>query len=256
MTTPAVKTIQRQNKRWYVHPVDGSKSIGVTSVLNELAKPFLQYWAAKVVATECVDNLGAVMNMITSHNRDGAVDFLKRAPGRSSGAAADTGTQLHAIVESINRGEGPGYVPPELQPTINHYHQFLADWEPEWVEVEATGFNKVDDYAGTMDGIAVIGGDLLLVDLKTGKGIYEELALQLNAYANFTELVTADGTSRPMPAVTGALALHLRPEGYRLIPVRLGDDIQEVFRSLLNLIKWTSEIKRGVLGTPQTPDRK
>jgi hypothetical protein len=256
MTTPAVATIKRSGKRWYVHPKDGSKSIGVTSVLNELAKPFLQYWSAKVVAEECVDNLGAVMNLVTADNRGGAVDFLKRAPGRSSGAAADTGTHLHSIVESINRGDGPGYVPPELQPTIDHYNQFLADWEPEWVEVEATGFNHDLDYAGTMDGIAVMDGDLLLVDLKTGKGIYEEIALQLNAYANFTELVSADGTSRPMPAVTGALALHLRPEGYRLIPVRLGDDIQEVFKSLIHLTRWDSEIKKGVLGTPQTPTRE
>ena len=110
MTTPKIETITRKGGRWYVHPVTGLKRIGVTSVLRMLPKPFLQYWAAKVVAEEAVESIGAVMNLITADNRSGAIDFLKRAPGRSSGAAAETGTRLHSIAEVLNRGEDPGMI--------------------------------------------------------------------------------------------------------------------------------------------------
>lgn len=253
MTTPSIKTLQRQGSRWYVDPRNGEKVVGVTSVLNCLPKPFLQYWASKVVAEEAVDNLGAVMNLVTADNRDGAVDFLKRAPGRSSGGAAEIGTAVHGIAEKLNRGEPTGPVHRDYQPWVASYEKFLSDWQPEFHEVEATCWSETDQYAGTADAFATIDGDRLVIDLKTGKGVYEEASLQMTAYASADYILESDGTQRPIPEVAAAAVVHVRPEGYSLVPVRIGDDVMDVFRSLLIVHRWDRETKRGVLGTPQKP---
>ena len=256
MTVPSIKTITRYGSRYYIDPRHGSKVVGVTSVLRCLPKPFLQYWAAKVVAEEAVDNLGAVMNLVTSDNRSGAIDLLKRAPGRSSGAAADIGTQVHAVAEVLNRGEDPGLVHPDIEPWVNSYRQFLDDWQPSFSEVESTVWSDAHQYAGTADGFCSIDGDQLVMDLKSGKGVYEETSLQLTAYAFGDYLLSPDGTERPIPPVTAAAVVHVRPEGYELVPVRIGEDIFEVFKSLLTVHQWDSETKRGVLGASLKPDNK
>ena len=256
MTTPQVATIKRGGLRFYQHPITAEKRIGVTSVLSQLNKPFLPRWAAKLVAEEAVDTLGAVMNLVTAGKRDAAVQMLKGAPWRSSGQAADTGTQLHEIAETLNRGEDPGRIHPDLQPSVDHYKAFLDDWQPEFVGVEATAWGPDEDgWAGTMDAVLKIENEPFIWDLKTGKGVYEEVALQLTAYSKARCLMDPDGTERPMPEVSGGLVLHLRPDGYRLIPVRIGDDIYQVFQSLLVVARWDSEIKKGVIGTPQKTDK-
>ena len=252
MTSPEIKTIKRSSSRWYVDPRNGEKVIGVTSVLRMLPKPFLQYWASKVVAETAVDNLGTVMNLVTADNRAGAIDFLKRSPGRSSGAAADTGTVIHGLVERLNRGEDIGPVHPDYEPWIDNYRRFLDDWQPTFVEVEATAWSNTFGYAGTLDAICTIEGDTVLVDLKTGRGVYEATALQLSAYAHADYLLSPDGTERPIPDLDGAAVIHLRPYFYSLVPVRTDESLFEVFKALLRVHLWDAEEKRGVIGTPLT----
>ncbi len=253
MTEPQVKTIQRKGSRFYVHPKSGDKFIGVTSVLRMLPKNFLTWWAAKVTAETAVEQLSAVTNLVISgeDGRKAAIDMLKRAHVRTKDSAADTGTQLHDIAEQLNKGEDIGMVHPDLSDSVDQYKKFLDDWQPEFIEAEATVFNYDDGWAGTLDGICTIGGENIIFDLKTGKGVYEEVSLQLSAYANANCIVDPDGTERELPEIHGGAVLHLRPEKYELIPVRLGDDIYEVFKSLIHITEWDSEIKNGVLGAPQ-----
>ena len=251
MTNPAVQTIKRGGSRFYVHPETNAKVPGVTSITGNLPKPFLQYWGQKLVAEEAVDNLGSITQLMVAGKRDAAIDMLKRAPQRSTGNAAQTGTDVHELVETLNAGEDPGQIHPDLQPWIDRYRQFLSDWQPEFIEAEATAFNYDDKWAGTLDGICKIGGESIIFDLKTGRGVYDEVSLQLTAYANATCLVDPDGKERALPEIEGGAVLHLRPDHYELIPVRIGDDIYRVFQSLIHITEWDSEIKNGVLGAPQ-----
>ena len=253
MTTPSINTIKRKGSRFYVHPKSGDKFIGVTSVLRMLPKNFLTWWAAKVTAETAVEQLSAVTNLVISceDGRKAAIDMLKRANVRTKDSAADTGTQLHDIAEQLNKGEDLGLIHPDLSPSVDQYKKFLDDWQPEFLEAEATAFNYDDKWAGTLDGICKIGGESIIFDLKTGKGVYDEVSLQLTAYANATCLVDPDGKERALPEIEGGAVLHLRPDHYELIPVRIGADIYRVFQSLIHITEWDSEIKQGVLGAPQ-----
>lgn len=74
-------------------------------------------------------------------------------------------------------------------------------------------------YAGTFDLLAMMAGQDWLLDVKTGKGVYPEVACQLAAYRAAEFALTAG----PVPFDYGharMAALHLRPDGtYALIEV-------------------------------------
>ena len=254
MTNPAVQTIKRGGSRFYVHPETNAKVPGVTSITGNLPKPFLQYWGQKLVAEEAVDNLGSITQLMVAGKRDAAIDMLKRAPQRSTGNAAQTGTDVHELVETLNAGEDPGQIHPDLQPWIDRYRQFLSDWQPEFIEVESTVWSDTHGYAGTLDGICKIDGDLLMWDLKTGKDTYPEVGLQLSAYAHADYIITPDGEQRDIPPIEYGAVLHLRPEKYVLKPVRIDDDVFEVFKSLITVTDWVTDKSKTVLGAPLTKE--
>jgi hypothetical protein len=254
VTTPAVQTIKRSGSRFYVHPETNAKVPGVTSITGNLPKPFLQYWGQKLVAEEAVDNLGSITQLMVAGKRDAAIDMLKRAPQRSTGDAARIGTDVHGLVEQLNRGESLGNVHPDLQPWITQYDKFLDDWQPEFLEVESTVWSDTYGYAGTLDGICRIDGDLLIWDLKTGKGVYPEVGLQLSAYSHADYFLSPDGEQRPIPKVDFGSVLHLRPDKYELRPVRVDDDVFSVFKSLIHVTEWVQEKHKTVLGAPLTKE--
>jgi len=251
VTTPAVTTIQRQGSRWYVHPTRQTKAPSVTSIVGCLPKPALKFWQGKVVAQCAVDDISMILDLLLKGNEGAALDHLKRAPGRSSGASAQVGTDVHALVETINKGNDPGAIHPLLSPYIDTYRQFLDDFQPEVLEAEATVWAADDLYAGTLDAIFRIDNEVVLVDAKTGaSGIWPDACLQAVAYARADVILAPDGTERPLPPIEGAAALHIRPEKYELIPLRIDDDVYDVFESLLTVANWEREVSKTVIGQP------
>lgn len=248
MTTPRVETLKRGNSRFYVNPETKEKAIGVTSVTGMLPKPFLRYWATKLAAEWAVDNVGTVMNLITSGEKEAAVDLIKKAPDRYTKEAADRGTALHDLVETANVGGDLGVVHPDFLSDLQAYEKFLDAFNPKFIEVESTVWSDTHGYAGTLDGICQIDGETLIYDLKTGKSVYSEVALQLAAYKNADYIINADGTQRDIPEIHGAFVVHLRPDGYRVVPVRVDDDVFEVFTALLQIVQWDTSIQKTVLG--------
>lgn len=251
MTTPAVSTIKRSGSRFYVNPETKEKVPGVTSVVGMLPKDFLKFWAAKLVAEQAVENIGSVVGMIANGDKVGAVDYLKRAPSRNTSGAADVGTEVHSLTEAIARGEDIGRVHPDFEPYVNHFRSFLDEFSPEYLHIEETVWSDTYHYAGSFDAIARIGDDVVIVDTKTTKsGVHAEVALQLAAYANADYILRPDGTRVDLPEITGGAVLHLRPEGWQLVPVAITDEVFDVFVRLLDVFRWEKEIKGNVLGAP------
>lgn len=262
MTTPKVPTTMKGGSRFYVHPVTMEKLPGVTSVVNMLPKGFLKFWAAKMVAEEAVSHLPEVMGMVLKSGESAAVDFLKRAPDRNTGNAADVGTLVHDLAEqTFTTGQVPKVVHPDLRPYLDHLDDFLQTFQPEPLLVERTVWNRTEGYAGSFDLVANIdagdGPERVIVDVKTTRsGVHEEVALQLAAYAYAEVVLDEDGTETPWEYPTAGAVLHLRPEGWKLVPVRLGEDTFHIFRALLEVFRWDTELKRSVLGRPVTPPTK
>lgn len=250
MTQPKIDTVKQYGSRFYLDPLDPSKRLpGVTSVLDMLPKPFLRYWMANVVAQSAVDNLGAVVNLVIGGDRAGAVDYLKRAPGRSTGKAADVGNDVHALVESLARGEKIGAVHPDIKPYVDGWRDFNEAMNPEYLYIEETVWSEKYGYAGSFDAIVVIDGETIILDNKTTRsGVHAEVALQMTAYKNADYILRSDGSKVDLPDITGAAVLHLRPEHTSLVPVHTSDALMDVFVALLQVHKWDKDLSRGVVG--------
>jgi len=244
-----VNTIQRGGSRFYVEPTDGRKAPGVTSIVGMLPKPFLTYWAAKMTAEAAVDNLDAVA-AIAAGDRDGAVDYLKGAHRRYTKARADVGSKAHDMFERMMRGENVRRVGMDLDPYKRHFGEFLDRVQPELISAEDVMWSDTHDYAGSSDAVLRIGDETVIVDWKTSKDTYPDVALQLSAYANADRIIDADGESAPMPAITAGAVLHITPERWALKPVNIGPSVFEIFLALRQVFTWDRETSKHVIGKP------
>ncbi|MGZ0151860.1 hypothetical protein ACXJJ3_32710 [Kribbella sp. WER1] len=255
MTTPKVNTIKRGGARLYVHPDDGQKVPGVTSILNMLPKDFLKFWAAKAVATQAVDLLGEVVG-IALRDRQAAIDMLKRAPDRDVAQAAQNGTDVHDMFERLAKGETLGRIHPDLEPYVGIFRGFEKQYDPEFLFLEQTVWSVKHGYAGSFDWCAKVTdpktGERLTAmgDWKTTRsGVHEEVSLQLTAYANADYIVGADGAQIDIPQIDVGLVVHARPEGGQVVPALISDELfTEVFLPLMQIFQYEKETKKTVLG--------
>lgn len=215
----------------------------VTTILKALNKPALPSWAAKMTAEYVANNFGFIADMIEGGKIDEAIGVMKQAPWQTRDAAANLGTAVHEAVEAYLMGT-PGQAD---HPHITHFEHWLEAFKPRIIETEVTVFSRTFDYAGTLDLLVELEPNIWCVDVKTGKGVYPEMALQVAAYANGEFIGRQDGTESPMPDVTRGAVLHLRPNGYKFIPVDITDRVYRSFLHCRELFRFIEEIGPSVI---------
>ncbi|MFJ9408589.1 hypothetical protein [Streptomyces sp. NPDC101393] len=246
-----LRTFKRGDSRFYVDDSTGATAPGVTSIIDMLPKGFLKFWAAKMSAEFAVENLGAVITLAMK-DKNAAVDLIKGASTRFTREAGDFGTQSHNIFEKLARGESPGRMHSEFQLMAGHFKEFLDQAQPEFIHLEQTVWSDTHDFAGSFDAIGTIEGETVILDWKTTRsGIHEEVALQLNAYANADRIILSEsGESVALPTIDAGAVLHVRPEGWKLVPVKMDPAIFDMFLHLKHVLEWDRGGKRGVIGNP------
>ncbi|MCP3800210.1 hypothetical protein NLX83_13170 [Allokutzneria sp. A3M-2-11 16] len=246
-----MSTIKRSGSRFYVHPETREKVPGVTSVIDMLPKPFLTFWASKVTAETAADNIGAVVQLLVNGDRGGAIDYLKRAPQRFTSDAADIGTEFHNLFEKRARGDRIGRQHPDMEPYLRCIDEFLDRFQPRFLHIEDTVWSDTHHYAGSFDAIAEIEGETVMLDAKsTRSGVHDSVALQLAAYGRADHIVTQTGDTVPIPDITANAVFHVRPEGWKLVPVRADDDVFARFLDLRRIFEWVHTESKSVVGTP------
>ncbi len=97
--------------------------------------------------------------------------------------SAKEGTMIHEAVEGLLLGKNPE-IPAEIAPAVKSFQEFSAanniEVSPELVERRIVNYDH--RYAGTVDAIALIGGRLGVLDIKTSQAIYRDYSLQTSAY--------------------------------------------------------------------------
>lgn len=220
------------------YPTPAGRLMSVTTVLsNGIPKPALVHWAAFEAAQCAVDNIPALARARGESARRDMRTWIQHAAERKRDTAANLGTVVHGFLEAQILGEPTPEFTDEQQPFIDAFARFLDDWQPEFEASELTVGNPSQGYAGTLDAIARVpslGADLLMLDWKTGKGIYPEVGMQLAAYRRCPIGWTRpDGVEVDVPATSAAMVLHLRPEhmpggepgGYAFVPVKTDDAV-------------------------------
>lgn len=240
---------------------------GVTTILGDgLPKKALINWAANATAEYAIDHWDELGQL-------GPSARLKKLQGgryEVRDAAANRGTAVHTLGEKLVRGEEVA-VPEALAGHVESYVEFLDDWDPVPFMVETVVMSHKHGYAGTLDLGAEIASSLLilagalnsdfprptarcLIDLKTSRsGIFGETALQLAGYRYADVYVDDNGEEQPMPEFDLALGLHVRADGYSLLPITAG---REQLRELLyarEVARFAEENSRGYIGEALTP---
>lgn len=210
--------------------LDGRPVTGVTTIIDRgLPKPAIAYWAARVVAEAAVDDADDLAGQVSARGRDSVIRRLKRAPWRARDEAAARGTEVHALAERVVVDDAAD-VPVRLAPHVAGYADFLDAHDVEPLLTEVRVASRRHWYAGTADLIARMGGQTWVLDLKTSNSIHGSYALQCAAYARADFYLDASGAEAPMPRVDRIGAVHVRPEGARLVEF---PDLQAAWEAFL-----------------------
>jgi len=245
---------RRNYGRNHAYYLDGVKLPGVTTILGDgLAKPALVAWGINTTAGYAVDNWDDLAGMKPSQR----LDVLKKSPYAERDAAAKRGTEVHKLAELLAHGKEV-VVPDELAGHVESYVRFLDEFAPEPVLLEEACVSVSKwPYAGTFDGILDIRGrGRLLVDIKTARsGVFPDNALQLAAYRHATHFASPDDgwELHPMPQVDGCAVIHVRADGYSLVPVETGDTVFRTFRYAQQMWSWANELSKTVVGEEIMP---
>jgi hypothetical protein len=260
---------------WPPHPPHEFTVTSVTSAIGHgLPKPHLVGWAVKMTAEAAIRDHDVVESFIKKNDKKSAIDHLKGARWRTLGSKGDRGTIVHAAVDAYIRGKP--YTKEELQELIEEADlprsywestigmvagamEFLWEVKPEVLHNEVTLFSRQHGYGGTADLICKmkIGGSVVpaVVDFKTSKSIYDEVALQLSAYAYADFVGQNDGTE--MEIVPGGEPIKygvvIRPKSngtYERADFILTKDVFDMFLATLEI---HNSIEANVLEAARRP---
>ena len=217
---------------------------GVTGVLKVLDKSGpLMAWASRMTAEAAITLHDSIPLILSTSGRDGAIQALTARSGWQRDEAASLGSQVHAIADQIHRGietdyHGPGEA--KVRQYLEWYER--ANWRVR--ATEAFVINPEAGYGGTLDLLAYDGdGRTVLADLKTGRAVYRETALQLAAYGRAKFLDPQDGLLYAMPEIDRYVVLHVTDDGVREIEMAVGSDEWAAFKACIVLARWTAAAK-------------
>ena len=227
-----VRLERRNYGRGHGYKLDGEKIVGVTTVIDVLDKPALRQWYANEAAKRVVDEWDRIVGMAPSER----LEFVKYGARDVMRAAALRGTQIHDLGEKVTHGE-PVDVPDEHKGPVEAYARFLDEWDIEPIASETPLFNATHRYGGTADLWCRVGrrdNAVALLDIKTGKGVYDEVGLQLAAY-RFSEFIQPEkGVEIPTPEVDLVYVAHVLPDDVRMVPITANE---VVFRDFLYILQ-------------------
>lgn len=269
MTEPVLATTKKaqgfgQNVRKYSWPPQPPHEFSVTSVTTAikhgLPTPHLIGWAAKMTAEAAVRDHDIVQLMLDRGDKKGALSHLKGSRYRDMGAKADRGNIVHDAVDAYLSGKP--WTPEQLKERMEEHQvsealwrstigmvsgvmEFLWDSEIDIIANEATVYSRTHKYAGTLDILGKLGVGKTprmpaVIDIKTSKAIYDEVALQLCAYARADFIGGNDGSETPLlpdgEPIQHGIVIRPKADGtYERADFTLTDDVFNMFLACLGV---------------------
>lgn len=145
-------------------------------------------------------------------------------------AAGQRGTRIHLGVENLIGGytlQQNDYTTEEWV-KLESFVKWYRDYQPEIIATEMAIFSKKGGYAGRLDCIAKVNGQVVVIDWKSSKAIHESFALQVASYAHAIEEMTD-------LKITGTSILQLgasNKNGYRYAEYVNWQDNYKVFQNV------------------------
>ena len=240
------------------YKLDGRKVPGATTVIDVLAKPALVRWAAGIVADHAVDHWDTLADLPLSERGKA----LRAAPDNRKKEAGIRGKRIHSLAEGLAHGD-PVEVPDELRGPVEAIARFLDQWDMETVVNECAVAHTGYRYAGTFDAVVTSpklhDGQPVMLDYKTGSGIYDEIALQLAAY-RYADYACERVPSQPgprggkpkrahelveigMPETVAGYGVHVREDVAVLVPTDSDENTWRQFLYALQIQRWKAALR-------------
>jgi hypothetical protein len=240
-------------KGHYYKDGQGQRVPGVTTIQDKgVPKPALINWAGDATAEYALDHWDELAGMPPAAR----LKRLKAGRYESKDAASKRGTEVHAAAQDLLAGKSVK-VPEEIAGHVESYARFLDEFEVDAIHVEFSCVSYRWGYAGTADLYASLmlpdkGRKLLLLDLKTSRsGIFGDAALQLAGY-RFADFWVLDGEDVEPPPIDYTAAIHVRGDGYDLVPVEAGEAEHKDFLYAMRVGMFVDR-SRDLVGAPITP---
>lgn len=219
----------------------GRKYPSVTSLRRLAGMPHgLANWQMNQVIKAALANATTIDMMQTTEGEEAATKWLRKQSMYERDAAANRGTAVHDAAAS---DVDPTTLDPEIARPLLQYYDFLSVTKADIMLSERQVWNLALGYGGSIDALwrLTLPGQreprLIVGDLKTGKGIYPEMVLQLLFYA-LGEFVGEDDVvdvtaTRLLHSAQGLALLHLTDTSWELIEIRPTPDLYEVAKALV-----------------------
>lgn len=172
----------------HTYEANGKIIFGVTSITGVLDKPALMYWSANM-GSEFANKALVVGMTIDELNKPAILEGIKTAFRQKSKEAADIGTAVHKYLEEyLNAGINGDPLPKmpvneHIRKAIEAFLEWTKENKVKFIAAERKIYSKKHGYAGTLDALGYVNGELCIIDFKTSSGIYPEMFIQTSAYA-------------------------------------------------------------------------
>jgi len=141
------------------------------------------------------------------------------------------GKLVHDYAERFAYAKAWGEELPEIDETLpkevlNGINAFL-DWNNkhsvEYLEAERLVYSKEHEYVGHLDTVALVDGEITLVDYKTSSGIYSSMHYQVTAYKlAYNEEMEYLG--RPEKKIKNIVILNFKKDTGELVEVEVDEE--------------------------------
>lgn len=198
----------------HTYMVKGEQVPAVTRIVDAVSPKSLTEWAAKAGADWWINNLNIDLSV------NGQYHGILSAHRNISIEAQSIGTDVHKWIElhirskmlaqnlsGLNDGQllveypsGPDLY--DVKTPMQNFHKWLVMAEErgiEWLGSEKKVYSKFWNYAGTIDALAKINGELYVIDFKTSAKIYKEYYLQVYGYAQAIHEMVNDDSNKHYP---------------------------------------------------------
>ena len=171
------------NDEKHSYVVDGKQVPAVTRVVDAVSPKNLTDWAAKAGADWWLNNYSDDVEM-----QPIMYDGIRYGYKDISAEAQKIGSDVHRWIELYIRGEMEEIelsveYPDNVKVPMENFHKWVEARKVEWLGSEEKVYSKMWNYAGTIDALARINGELYVIDFKTSAKIYKEYYLQVYGYA-------------------------------------------------------------------------
>jgi genome maintenance exonuclease 1 len=131
-------------------------------------------WYPRVTAIVSIKAKPALYKFYADQTSFAAADAIKNK-------SAEEGTLIHETVEALLKGESPA-IPSTIGPVMLAFLDFRKQNEIIPYQIETRIVSKKHHYAGTLDCLAELNGQLGVLDIKTSQAIYRDYGIQTSAY--------------------------------------------------------------------------